>query len=114
MQNNPKYSESVNAMNGCIAACLRLLGKLFACVIIWYLAPFVGLVFLVWWPVAWILGLIFPGREFFPIKRIWTRMSEWVERFCGLDLESVLLLPLFFIFAAGAIDSIVKLFSGKK
>ena len=61
MENNPKYSDSVNAMNGCLVGCLRFFWQVFACVLIITLAPYVGILFLIWWPFAWILGLVFPA-----------------------------------------------------
>ncbi len=114
MEKNPKYSDSVNAMNGCLVGCLRFFWQVFACVLIITLAPYVGILFLIWWPIAWILGLVFPGREFFPIKRIWAGMCGWVKRHTGLELESVLLFTALFLFAGAAIGAVVDLFRGRK
>ena len=114
MEKNPKYSESVFAMNGCLVGCLHLLGQMFACILIIALAPYVGILFLIWWPIAWILGLVFPGREFFPVKRIWIGMCSWVKRNTGLNLESVLLLIALFLIAGAAICAVIDLFRGRK
>ena len=114
MEKNPKYSDSVNAMNGCLVGCLHLFWQMFACILIVALAPYVGILFLIWWPIAWILGLVFPGREFFPVKRILAGMSGWVKRSTGLDLESVLLLTALFLFAGAAIGAIADLFRGRR
>ena len=114
MEKNPEYSDSVNAMNGCLAGFLRFFWQVYACILIIMLAPYVGTLFLIWWPIAWILGLVFPGREFFPIKRIWAGMCGWVKRSTGLELESVLLLAVLFLFAGAAVGAIVSLFRGRK
>ena len=114
MENRSEYSDSVNAMNGCLIGCADLLGMICGWLLIIILAPYVGLLFLIWWIVAWILGLIFPGREFFPIKRIWAWMCGWVKRYTGLELESVLLLTALFLFAGAAIGAVVDLFRGRK
>jgi hypothetical protein len=37
------------------------------------IAPYVGILLLGWWIIAWILGLIFPGKEFFPIKKLFSK-----------------------------------------
>lgn len=77
MERNPKYSDSVNAMNGC----LRFFWLVYLCLVILMLAPYIGILLLCWWVIAWILGLIFPGREFFPIKRILTSISSMMYRY---------------------------------
>ncbi len=114
MENNPKYSDSVNAMNGCLVGCLRFIFQVFACLLIIALAPYICILCLIWWPIAWILGLVFPGREFFPIKRIWAGMCGWVKRHTGLDLESVLLLTALFLLAGAAIGAVADLFRSRK
>ena len=80
MERNPKYSDSVNAMNGCLAGCSRIAGLTFALLLIFVLGPYVGIILLCWWFIAWILGLIFPGREFFPVRRIWTKIRALVKK----------------------------------
>lgn len=76
MERNPKYSDSVNAMNGC----LRFFGLVYLCLVMLMLAPYIGILLLCWWVIAWILGLVFPGREFFPIRRIWAKIQSWVKK----------------------------------
>lgn len=114
MENRSEYSDSVNAMNGCLIGCADLLGMICGWLLIIILAPYVGLLFLLWWIVAWILGLIFPGREFFPIKRIWAGMCGWIKRYTGLNLESVLFITALFLLASTAIGAIANLFRGGK
>ena len=114
MENRSEYSDSVNAMNGCLIGCADLLGMICGWLLIIILAPYVGLLFLLWWIVAWILGLIFPGREFFPIKSIWAGMCGWIKRYTGLNLESVLLITALFLLASTAIGAIANLFRGGK
>lgn len=78
------------------------------------LAPYVGILLICWWVIAWILGLLFPGREFFPIKRVWTGLCAWVERHTGMELESVLIISALFLIAGAAIGAIASLFTGRK
>ena len=99
MENRSEYSDSVNAMNGCLIGCADLLGMICGWLLIIILAPYVGLLFLIWWIVAWILGLIFPGR---------------IKRYTGLNLESVLLITALFLLADTAIGVIANLFRGGK
>ena len=113
MENNPEYSESVNAMDGCLAGCLRFFWQVSACVLIIMLAPCVGILFLFWWPIAWILGLVFPGREFFPIKRIWAGTCGWIKRNIGVELESFLLITALSLFVVAAVDAVFDLLRGK-
>ena len=110
MEKNSKYSDSVNAMNGCLLGGLRLLWQLFAAMLVLTIAPYVGVLFLMWWPVAWILGLLFPGREFFPARRIWEKMSGWVKRCTGFELETLLILSVVVLTAGAAVGLVVDLF----
>jgi hypothetical protein len=73
MRNNPKYSDSVNAMNGCLLFFLKLLGLTMGTLLLIAIAPYVGILLLGWWIIAWILGLFFPGKEFFPIKKLFSK-----------------------------------------
>jgi hypothetical protein len=113
MEKNPESSDSVNAMNGCLVGCLRFFWQVFACVLIITLAPYVGILFLIWWPIAWILGLVFPGREFFPIKRIWAGTCGWIKRNIGIELDSFLLITALSLFIVAAVDVVFDLFRGK-
>ena len=64
-----KYSDSVEFTNGCLYYTLLFL-------LLFCLAPLIICVIVIWWFVAWILGLIYPGKEFFPIGRV----LEWFAR----------------------------------
>ena len=81
-----EYSNSVKAMNGCLGA----LGNILAYSMVIYLllctAPAIIMILLLWWIIAWILGLIFPGKEFFPIEKIWDSVSQWVNEHLNVDL----------------------------
>ena len=80
MERNPKYSDSVNAMNGCLAGCFRITRLTFTFLLVLLFGPYVGIILLCWWFIAWIIGLIFPGREFFPVRRIWTKIRALVKK----------------------------------
>ena len=92
---------------------MKVLYQFLWCILIISFMPYVGLAFLVWWPIAWILGLVFPGRDFFPFKRIWAGLCNWVHRNSGLDLETVLIIAVLFLFAGAAIGAVINLFRGK-
>ena len=83
-----EYSDSVNAMNGCLGA----LGQVFVYTIVILLllctAPAIIIILLFWWIIAWVLGLLFPGKEFFPIKKIWDSASRWAKEKLNVDLGS--------------------------
>ena len=93
---------------------MKVLYQFLWCILIICVMPYVGLAFLVWRPIAWILGLVFPGRDYFPIKRIWEGLCDWVNCKSGLDLESVLLLTALFLLAGTAIGAFVDLFRGRR
>ena len=59
---NPKYSDSVNAANGCLIGCLDIFGDVCLLLLVFLVGPYIGLLLLCWWVVAWILGLIFHGK----------------------------------------------------
>lgn len=114
METQQKYSESVNAMNGCLLGCLEIFSKVCLILVVILLAPFFGLLLLCWWIVAWILGLIFPGREFFPFKRMWSSFSAWFKRQTGEELSDVLTVAAIVLLVSSALDGLSGFFSGKK
>jgi hypothetical protein len=63
------------------------------------------MILLFWWIIAWILGLMFPGKEFFPIKKIWDSASRWAKEKLNVDLGSA-------AFAAGIILLLTAIFGG--
>lgn len=109
-----KYSDSVNAANGCLFGCLEIFGDVCLILLVLLVGPYIGLLLLCWWVVAWILGLIFPGKEFFPIKKIWASVSEWFKRHTGHDLSSVLLVSALVLLISAVLGGIAGLFGGRK
>lgn len=80
-----KYAPSVEAMNGC----LFFLGKVFLMLILIILFPAIIPLLLFWWIVAWILGLIFPGKDFFPYQQMWDSSRKWCQEKLHIDLEEI-------------------------
>lgn len=80
-----KYAPSVEAMNGC----LFFLGKVFLMLILILLLPAIIPLLLFWWIVAWILGLIFPGKDFFPYQQMWDSSRKWCQEKLHIDLEEI-------------------------
>ncbi len=106
-----QYSDSVNAMNGCLGYVGQVMS--YTCIILLFilLAPVIILVLLVWWIIAWILGLIFPGKEFFPIKKIYHSVSPWFKRTFGLSLEDAAIASILVVAIGAILDGVSNLFS---
>ena len=100
-----EYSDSVNAMNGCLGAVGEMLSYFFLILLLLMLGPVIIIVLLAWWIIAWILGMIFPGMEFFPIRRIWNAMSVWAKEHMGVDLGAAAI-------GAGIILLLTAIFGG--
>lgn len=97
-------------MNGCLFGCFKLFTQLILCLFLFALAPYAIILMLIWWPIALILGLVFPGHDFFPIKRIWTGFKEWMHNHLDMDVESILLFTVLFLVAGSIIGGLVNLF----
>ena len=108
---NPQYSDSVNAMNGCLGYVGQVMS--YTCIILLFilLAPVIIFVLLVWWIIAWMLGLIFPGKEFFPIKKIYHSVSPWFKRTFGLSLEDAAIASILVVAIGAILDGVSNLFS---
>ena len=101
----PEYSDSVNAMNGCLGAVGQVFVYTMVILLLLCTAPAIIMILLFWWIIAWILGLMFPGKEFFPIKKIWDSASRWAKEKLNVDLGSAAL-------AAGIIMLLTAIFGG--
>lgn len=106
----PKLSPSAEAGDGCLAA----IAKFFVVLLIIAVLPVLIPLLMFWWIFAWIFGHIFPGKEFFPIKRIYNSVSKWFERHLGEPLGDYLVMAVFAIIAFALIDGISNLFSNKR
>ncbi len=93
---------------------LKIIGMVLACVAGAMLFPYLLIILLLWSPVAWILGLIFPGNNFYPINKAWPIINDWVGSKLGISLNSILLIFLAFLILEAAISWIAGLFSNKK
>ncbi len=89
-------------------------GKVLAVLAGILLLPYLLILLLLWSPIAWILGLIFPGRNFYPINKAWPVMNSWVDSKLGIDLNTIIFFLLVFIALGSVISWIAGLFSGKK
>ena len=63
-----EYSDSVKAMNGCLGALFEVFAYFWVIMALLLLGPVILVSLLFWWIIAWILGLMYPGKEFFPSK----------------------------------------------
>ena len=104
-KSSPQYSDSVNAMNGCLGAMGQVFAYTMVILLLLCTAPAIIMILLFWWIIAWILGLIFPGKEFFPIKKIWDSVSRWTKEKLNVDLGSAAI-------AAGIIMVLTAIFGG--
>lgn len=111
---NPEYSDSVNAMNGCLGYFLEIIQYLLLIILFLALAPYVLLIAGVWWVIAWILGLIFPGKEFFPIKKWYHSFKRWFSKFFGIPLEDIAMASILTVVLGSLLNSLSNLFPGKK
>ena len=93
---------------------LKIIGMVLACVAGAMLFPYLLIILLLWSPVAWILGFIFPGKNFYPINKTWPIINDWVGSKLGIDLNTILLLFFAFLTLGAFISWIVGLFSNKK
>lgn len=51
-------------------------------------APFIGIVLLLWWILAGIVGLFFSKANLFPIWRMYRSASRWMRDHTGEELSS--------------------------
>ncbi len=86
----PQYADSVNAMNGCFKWVINVFVYSFLIVLTMCLSPLIIFVLLIWWIVAWVLGLLYPGKEFMPLGKVWNSSKQWTYEKLGIDLEQVL------------------------
>ena len=111
---NPQYSNSVSTANGCLLGCLELFGDVCLILLVLFVGPYIGFLLLCWWVMAWILGLIFPGKELFPIKKMWAIVSDWFKRHTGHDLSGILLVSTLVLLISSLLSGLAGLFGGRK
>ena len=93
---------------------LSFMGKVLSCTIGILFFPYFLILLLLWSPVAWVLNLIFPGREFYPINKAWPIINRWVESKVGTDLNTILIILALILTIGSAINWLVGLFFGRK
>ena len=65
-------------------------------------APVIGVILLVWWIVAGIVGVVFPKVNLFPLGRMFRKASKWMEAHTGEDLSAYrIVFSLFLMFFQG-------------
>ena len=55
----------------------KFFGLVYLMVIVSILLPTFLLLLPLWWIIAWILEQIFPGKDFFPIGKIWSKLLDF-------------------------------------
>ena len=55
----------------------KFFGLVFLMVIVLILLPTFLLLLPLWWILAWILEQIVPGKDFFPIGKIWSKLRDF-------------------------------------
>ena len=93
---------------------MTFIGRVLACTAGLLLFPYLLILLLLWSPIAWILNLIFLGREFYPINRAWPVINRWVESRTGTNLNTILLFILLLMTLGAAVNWIAALFTGRK
>ena len=93
---------------------LTFTGKVLASTAGLLLFPYLLILLLLWSPIAWILNLLFPGREFYPINRAWSVLNRWVESKMGTDLNTILIILALILTIGSAINWLVGLIFGRK
>ena len=93
---------------------LTFIGKVLACTFGLLLFPYLLFLLLLWSPIAWILNLLFPGREFYPVNKAWPVINRWVESKMGTDLNTILLFILVLLTLGAAVSWIAALLTGRK
>ena len=88
---------------------LRFLGRTVKYLCALYLLPFLLFGLLIWSPVAWLLDLLFPDQEFYPIGKAWPRICEWTMKRCGINLTALLVIGALIMLASSVIGWIVGL-----
>ena len=106
------HGSGNNTATGCLGYCLDVFSYTMLILMLILLAPAIIFGVLVWWIVALILGLFFPGKDFFPVKKVWKSVSAWFEKHLGVDLEFAAISAVFVVLAASLIDGISSLFGG--
>ena len=65
-------------------------------------APFIGIVLLIWWIVAGILGVFFSKVQIFPIGKMYRSASRWMMKNTGEELSSYkVIFSIFLMFYKG-------------
>ena len=100
-----EYSDSVKAMNGGLGALFEVFAYFWVIMMLLLLGPVILIILLFWWIIAWILGLMFPGKEFFPIREIWNSVSRWMKEKLNVDLGAAAI-------SAGIIMLLTAIFGG--
>ena len=93
---------------------LTFVGRVLVCTAGLLLFPYLLILLLLWSPIAWILNLILPGREFYPINRAWPVINRWVESKMGTDLNTILIILALILTIGSAINWLIGLFFGRK
>ena len=84
------------------------------CLLIVLVMPFIGVALLVWWPIAYLLGLAFPGRAFFQPKSVWNKLCKWIYQMSGLDANRVLIMTLLVLISGSILAWFIGLLHSRR
>ena len=65
-------------------------------------APVIGVILLLWWIVAGIIGVVIPKLNLFPLGRMYRKATKWMKAHTGEDLSAYrIVFSLFLMFFEG-------------
>ena len=65
-------------------------------------APVIGVILLLWWIVAGIIGVVIPKWNLFPLGRMYRKATKWMKAHTGEDLSAYrIVFSLFLMFFEG-------------
>ena len=106
-----QYSENVKAIKGGLTPPLKGFVYLFLIFLAVCFLPLLLSVLLIWGIVAGILELLFPGKDFMPLRKIWTSSKRWMQDKLGIDLEKVVGGAVLALIMSAILSFLVGLFS---
>ena len=64
--------------------------------------PVIGVILLLWWIVAGIIGVVIPKLNLFPLGRMYRKATKWMKAHTGEDLSAYrIVFSLFLMFFEG-------------
>ena len=104
---SPSWNSTAN---GSLGYCIKVFSYVMLILTLIILSPLFIFGVLAWWIVALILGLFFPSKDFFPIKKVWTAIADWFKKHMDIDLGTAVIIAALVVLASCVIDGISSLF----